>query len=109
MAVVYLLGDKEKFGEYKIGSTRGSVNKRLKTLQTGNSGKLFIEKIYETEYPFIIENILHNQLSYKKTINEWFNLELDDVVNFIEKCKSIEQTIEIMKDNPFFKKKYFKK
>ena len=35
MAVVYLLGDKEKFGEYKIGATRGSVNKRLKTLQTG--------------------------------------------------------------------------
>lgn len=108
MGYVYLIGDKERFGYYKIGATRGNVNKRLKSLQTGNSGELYIEKIHETEHPFIVENILHNRLEYKKTLNEWFDLELADVVKFNESCNSIEETIEVMKDNSFFKKKYFK-
>lgn len=108
MGAVYLIGNKDSFGQYKIGATRGSVTRRLKTLQTGNSGELFLEKVHETEHPFIVENILHNHLMHKKTMNEWFELELDDVSNFEEKCKSIEETIEVMKDNPFFKKKYFK-
>ena len=108
MGHVYLIGDKERFGYYKIGATRGNVNKRLKTLQTGNSGELYTEKIYETEHPFAVENILHNRYSHKKTINEWFELDLEDVTNFQEICDNIEETIEIMKDNPFFKKKYFK-
>ena len=108
MGFVYLIGDKERFGQYKIGATRSNVNKRLKMLQTGNSGELYIEKVHETEHPFIVENILHNKLGYKKSLNEWYDLDLDDVVKFNENCTSIEETIEIMKDNPFFKKKYFK-
>lgn len=108
MGAVYLIGNKDSFGQYKIGATRGSVKRRLKALQTGNSGELFLEKVHETEHPFIVENILHNHLMHKKTMNEWFELELDDVIKFEEKCKSIEETIEVMKDNPFFKKKYFK-
>lgn len=108
MSSVYLIGNKELFGYYKIGATRGNVNKRLKTLQTGNSGELYIEKNYETEYPFIVENILHNKLEHKKTLNEWFDLDLKDVTEFKEMCENIEKTIEVMKDNPFFKKKYFK-
>lgn len=108
MGFVYLIGDKEKYGSYKIGATRGNVNRRMKSLQTGNSGELFLENFYETEYPFIVENILHNRFSYKKTINEWFELELNDVAKFKENCESIEEIIETMKDNPFFRKKYFK-
>lgn len=108
MGFVYLIGDKERFGCYKIGATRGNVNKRLKTLQTGNGGELYIEKIHETEHPFIVENILHNRFMYKKTMNEWFDLDLKDVTDFENNCNSIEETIEIMKDNPFFRKKYFK-
>jgi hypothetical protein len=108
MGFVYLIGDKERFGYYKIGATRGNVNKRLKTLQTGNSGELYVEKLHETSNPFIVENLLHNRYSYKQTINEWFELGLEDVSNFQEICDNIEETIEIMKDNPFFKKKYLK-
>lgn len=108
MGLVYLIGDKERFGCYKIGATRGNIKRRLKTLQTGNSGELYIEKQFETEHPFIVENLLHNNFSYKKTINEWYDLEIEDVVNFQEICDNIEETIEIMKDNPFFKKKFFK-
>lgn len=108
MGFVYLIGDKERFGYYKIGATRGNVNRRLKALQTGNSGELYIEKIHETKHPFVVENLLHNRYSYKQTINEWFELGLEDVSNFQEICDNIEETIEIMKDNPFFKKKYLK-
>ena len=105
---VYILGNKDDDGYYKIGATRGLMSKRLKTLQTGNSGTLYIESVYETEYPFIIENILHNKLVHKRVLNEWFELDYSDVSKFQEMCKEIENTIEIMKDNPFFKKKYFK-
>lgn len=108
MGSVYLIGDNEKEGTYKIGATRGSVNNRIKKLQTGNSGKLYLVDKYETEHPFIVENILHNHLSYKQVFNEWYELDYDNVLKFQEKCKSIEETIEIMKDNPFFRKKYFK-
>lgn len=108
MGFVYLIGDKDRFGYYKIGATRGNVNRRLKALQTGNSGELYVEKIHETEHPFIVENILHNRYEYKKTINEWYDLGLEDITKFNEICDNIEETIEVMKDNPFFKKKYFK-
>lgn len=108
MGYVYLIGDKERFGYYKIGATRGDVNRRLKTLQTGNSGELFIEKIHETKHPFIVENILHNRLMHKQMINEWYDLELEDVIKFTKNCDEIEEIIEVMKDNPFFKKKYLK-
>jgi hypothetical protein len=108
MGYVYLIGDKDRFGYYKIGATRENVNRRLKALQTGNSGELYVEKFHETSNPFIVENLLHNKYSYKQTINEWFELGLEDVIKFNENCENIEETIEVMKDNPFFKKKYFK-
>ena len=106
MGFVYLIGDKERYGYYKIGVTRGNVNKRMKTLQTGNSGELFVEKIHETKHPFIVENILHNRFSHKQKINEWFELDLEEIVKFNEQCESIEKIIDVMKDNTFFKKKY---
>lgn len=108
MGYVYLIGDKERFGCYKIGATRGDVNQRLKTLQTGNSGELYVEKIHETEHPFVVENILHNRMMHKQAINEWYDLDLDDVTKFTKNCDEIEEIIETMKDNPFFKKKYLK-
>ena len=108
MGYVYLIGDKDRFGYYKIGATRGNVNRRLKALQTGNSGELYVEKIHETEHPFVVVNILHIRLIHKQAINEWYDLELEDVIKFMKNCDEIEGIIEIMKDNPFFKKKYLK-
>lgn len=107
MGFVYLIGDKDRFGYYKIGSTRGNVNKRLKTLQTGNSSELYLEKYYETKKPFMLENILHNRLSHKQTLNEWFELDLEDVINFVKNCENIENIMESVKENTFIKKKYF--
>jgi hypothetical protein len=45
---------------------------------------------------------------HRQAINEWYDLELEDVTKFTKNCDEIEGIIEIMKDNPFFKKKYFK-
>ena len=108
MGYVYLIGDKDRFGYYKIGATRGNVNRRLKALQTGNSGELYVEKIHETEHPFVVENILHNRLMHKQAINEWYDLDLDNVTKFTKNCDEIEEIIETMNDIPFFKNKYLK-
>ena len=108
MNTVYLIGDKDRFGYYKIGVTRGNVNKRLKNLQTGNSGELYVENTYETENGFFIEKVLHNRLSHKQTLNEWFELDLEDVTNFKKTCQSIETILESTKENHFIKKKYSK-
>ena len=44
MGCVYLLGDWDKENRYKIGVTRGDVDKRIKKLQTGNSGEIYLIK-----------------------------------------------------------------
>ena len=44
---------------YKIGMTRGKIEKRIKQLQTGNSEEITLLKYHETEYPFFLENGLH--------------------------------------------------
>lgn len=105
MGVVYLICDSSKDNVYKIGVTRGDIEKRIKKLQTGNSGEIFLIKSYESKYPFYIEKQLHKKYQNKKLINEWFELEMNDVINFENDCKNIENIIELMKDNPFFPKK----
>ena len=81
-----------------------SINKRIKKLQTGNCTELFVVKHYKTEYPFRMEKMLHNKFNVKRVLNEWFDLSEHDVYNFLEYCKEIDKTIQIMKDNPFFAK-----
>ena len=39
---IYLLGDWNKEGVYKIGVTTGKIENRIKKLQTGNSGEIYI-------------------------------------------------------------------
>ena len=46
---VYLLTDGEFF---KIGVTKGSIEKRIKKLQTGNPNNIAIVNYHLTEYPF---------------------------------------------------------
>lgn len=97
---VYLLCDGEKF---KIGMTRQScIEKRISELQTGNPEEIFISSFYETEHPEKIEKMMHVKYGMSKYRNEWFNLTLDQVVNFKTECNKCEKTIELMKDNPFF-------
>ena len=101
MAYVYLIGDSGQDNTFKIGVTRGKVEKRIKQLQTGNGEDIYLVNSYETNYPFFIERLLHTKLFPKQKRNEWFNLDISDVVNFKLYCEEIEKQAEALKDNPF--------
>lgn len=100
---VYLICDPAK-DMFKIGVTRDLASQRVKRLQTGNSTELFIHTIYKTKYPFRLESMLHKRFQSKKELNEWFHLDIDDVLNFEQTCKSLESQIECLLDNPYFSK-----
>lgn len=104
MGSVYLLGDWEKENAYKIGVTRGSIENRIKKLQTGNSGEIYMVTHFETEYPFKMEKMLHIRYSNKRLSGEWYELSPEEVTQFKKTCEEVQATIEALKDNYFFKK-----
>lgn len=87
---------------FKIGLTTGSIENRMKKLQTGNGSEMHIVTFHETNYPYKVEKMLHNKFSPKKELNEWFSLTAEDVSNFSQTCEQIEETIKSLLDNPFF-------
>ena len=56
---VYLIGSVDDKKRFKIGVTRGEVEKRLKKLQTGNPEQLYVRHKYKTSSPFKLEKMLH--------------------------------------------------
>ena len=100
---VYLICDPAN-DAYKIGVTRNLQSNRIKKLQTGNSTELHISYIYKCQYPFRLEKMLHNYYYSKRILNEWFEFDSTDCINFINTCKELDYRISIMKDNPFFAK-----
>ena len=105
MAYVYLLCDSGQDNTFKIGVTKGPIEKRIKKLQTGNGCEIFLANYYETDYPFIIERMMHQKHFSDKKLNEWFTLDSESVANFKKDCQEFEETIKALKDNPFFNKK----
>lgn len=101
---VYLLCDLDKERTYKIGVTRGDINKRIKKLQTGNAGEIHLVNYHKSEKPFFIEKKLHLFYNTSNIRNEWFTLTDEDVISFKDKCLLAEEIYEALKDNPFFKK-----
>ena len=87
---VYLLGDFGKEFMFKIGVTRGTIERRIKKLQTGNSSELYIVDYFQTEHPFFIEKWMHIKYSNKKILNEWFELTMEDMKNFKSDCQRFE-------------------
>ena len=103
MGYVYLIGEIDNKGRYKIGSTKAKdVSKRLKQLQTGNSSELFIKESYETEHPLKLEKMLHNHFKSSNLIGEWFELSESDIEAFKGVCEEKEKIISSLKDNPFY-------
>lgn len=101
---IYLICDPST-ETYKIGRTSNQVEKRLKQLQTGCSGELFIMDTYETEYPVQLEKMLHGKFFTKKQLNEWFKLDSDDICGFSDICKQYDEIITSLKTNYFYNKK----
>ena len=103
MGYVYLIGETNNNGRYKIGSARAKdVNHRLKQLQTGNASELYIKEAFETEHPFKLEKMLHNHFKYKNLNGEWFELSEADTEAFKGICEEKMKVIDSLKDNPFY-------
>lgn len=103
MGYVYLICDPSN-DRFKIGVTRDLKSNRVKKLQTGNSTELFIHTIYETEWPFRLETMLHKHFEHKRILNEWFALDVSDVTNFKSTCVLLNNNIKALSQNPFFAK-----
>ena len=103
MGYVYLLGNGNE--SFKIGVTRGSIEKRIKKLQTGNSDEIYMLDYFETDNPFLMEKMLHTKYAGKKIMNEWFNLNSEDIAEFKDICEELQKNIDALKDNYFFKEK----
>ena len=102
MGCVYLIDDWDKEHRYKIGVTRGDVYKRIKKLQTGNSGEIYLVDKYETDHPFVMEKMLHTWYFGKKALGEWFELDDEEVRAFKANCQKITEIIESLSDNCYF-------
>lgn len=96
---VYLLGDTGREGVYKIGVTRGDVTERIRKLQTGNSGEIYMVMKYETDSPFLMESMLHRRYCGENVRNEWFSLSDEDVVEFRKTCGDIQAVIDSLRTN----------
>ena len=101
--IVYLICDPAN-DFYKIGVTTAKSAKRLKQLQTGNGTELHIVHEHHTNYPFLVEKMLHNKYSYLLEHGEWFRLPPADVIGFEKICEVQEQNIAALRDSPFFAK-----
>lgn len=96
---VYLLCDGEKF---KIGMTKQKdINKRIKELQTGNPEEIWLRSYYETENPLRIEQMMHARYKNKNVRNEWFDMNVEDVINFKDTCAFCDSILKSMENNPF--------
>lgn len=101
---VYLLCDPST-DLFKIGMTRSCVSKRIKELQTGNSCEIHMVKKFDTSIPTYIEMSLHHHFLEKHILNEWYQLEVQDIVDFENICQHYEDIARSLQDNPFFKYK----
>lgn len=86
---------------YKIGITKRDVKDRLKELKTGNAAKLDIVNIFESKWATKIEANLHSYFERKRIegSKEWFNLEQNDLNEFLERCQMIHNNLEIISNN----------
>jgi hypothetical protein len=99
---VYLLCEEGDYELYKIGCTRGDVNKRIKSLQTGNGNKIRCINTFHSNKPYRLETMLHNHFATCREEGEWFLLNKEQVDGFPILCEKFQTIIDSLKDNPYF-------
>jgi len=108
---IYIFGNSSK-SIYKIGfcnKNKGS-EKRMAEVQTGCPYKLEIFNQFETKYGSKLEKAIHRGFELKKQCEidgeplngEWFNLNKNDLDNFNEMCKKMEQNFDFIVENSTF-------
>lgn len=91
MKSVYLL--QSDSGLYKIGVSK-NPSKRVRQLQTGNGEKIRLIYSFETDIPFLVEQSLQNHFMMYKVNGEWFNLSLEDELEFLNLCQKSNENIK---------------
>lgn len=94
---VYLIQSLEN-GYYKVGVSK-HPQRRIEQLQTGNSSKLKLVEIYQSEVANKIEKILQNRLLPFRKVGEWFDMPMVSIANFGRECQNIEEMIAFLKKN----------
>ena len=88
---------KEEIKNKKFGFTKNSAEKRIKCLQTGNSGDLDIIYEFKTNHKRKLETALHNRFKHMHYNREFYMLDVTEVSNFIETCNTIEKGLDSLK------------
>ena len=100
---IYLILEIDSDGKerHKIGFTKNDPEKRIKSLQTGNSNKLSLLKSFKTKNYKLLEKWLHGKFFNQKTEtdNEWFKLTNEQVMNFVGICDDFDKTINKFQQN----------
>jgi predicted GIY-YIG superfamily endonuclease len=91
---VYLLRS-DNTGHYKIGVSKNS-KKRIKQLQTGSSENISLICEFESEIPYKVETALHNFYHVHLINREWYNLSIENELEFIDLCKKIERNLKLI-------------
>ena len=82
--LVYILKCDNEF--FKIGYTKGCVNKRISSCQTGNPYEITLHGYYFATNAVSLESYLHKAFKNNRVMGEWF--KLDD-----EKVKEIPEVV----------------
>ena len=101
MTKIYLIEAQDllnNFISYKIGYSK-HPEKRIKQLQTGTDKKLSIKFLCETKYPSKIETMLKKTYKEKNILGEHFNLDENDINNFLYYCELYNKNLNIINDN----------
>lgn len=95
---VYILKEVET-EHYKIGFTKGLVNNRIKSLQTGNPNTIVEYYSAETEYASQVEAALHN-FNFINNINgEWFRFSEEELSEVIKMINKIHHNLMFIENN----------
>ena len=103
---IYLVGDWERENFFKIGVTKGTIDRRIKKLQTGNASEIFVCSYFQTSHPFLLEKELHLRYASRRLNGEWFELSPEEASAFKKTCEELEEMNESLKSNYHFRKKY---
>ncbi|BAX25563.1 T5orf172 domain-containing [Tenacibaculum phage pT24] len=102
---IYLLEEYRNFERaFKIGFTTSTVEKRVKSMQTGNSDEIIIVDTFRTKHYLKVEKMLHNKFNQYGKRGEWFSMTDEMAMSFKQECENAVRVIEALSNNPFFNK-----
>jgi exosome complex RNA-binding protein Rrp4 len=84
---------------YKIGYTKRKVEERIKEFKTGNTAVFSIIEVFNSKWGTKIEASLHRQFNTKKVGGEWFDLDENDLNNYLNLCEQLHNNFEIIENN----------